>query len=129
MSQENLDGLRAFYQRWAVGDWTDTSIFDPHAVGVFPDLSPRAFHGLEDLGAYWRDFLESWEEIRMEATEYREAENTFVVWVRRIARGKGSGVEVEDRAIHVWTFRGSKAIRLDVFEHESEALAAAGLAE
>ena len=63
----------------------------------------------------------------MEATEYREAGDSFVVSVRRFARGSGSGVEVADEAFHVWTFRGHRAIRIDVFDREAEALEAAGL--
>ncbi len=129
MSQENLDALKRHYQRWAIGDWTDASIFDPQVVGVFPDPSPRALYGLEALGKYWRSFLESWNDIRMEATKYREAEGSFVVWVHRSGTGSGSGIRIEDEALHVWTFRGTRAIRMEVFERESDALEAAGLSE
>jgi ketosteroid isomerase-like protein len=129
MSQENLEALMRFYERWAAGDWTDTSLFDPHIVGILPDPSPTAYYGVEALAAYARRFLEPWEDVRMEATSYRESDNTVLVAVRRIARGKASGVEIDDRAIHAWTFRGKAAIRLEVFERESEALEAAGLGE
>jgi hypothetical protein len=49
MSQENLDTLKGVYERWAAGDWSDNSIFDRHAVGVFPDPTPRAHYGLNAL--------------------------------------------------------------------------------
>jgi len=129
MSQENLDALKRLYADWAVGNWSDTSVFDPHVVGVFPDPTPRAHYGLEALGEYMRRFLESWDDIRMEATSYREAGDSFVVWVRRTARGSGSGVQLEDGSIHVWTFRGRRAIRMELFDRETEALEAAGLSE
>jgi ketosteroid isomerase-like protein len=129
MSQENLDVLRGVYKRWAAGDWTDNSIFDPHAVAVFPDPTPRAHYGLNALAEYMRRFLESWDDLRMEATDYREAGDSFVVRVHRIATGSGSGVALEDHAFHVWTFRGRKAIRLEGFEEETDALEAAGLSE
>ena len=129
MAQENLDALKRFYERWAVGDWTDTSIFDRYAVGVMPDPTPQPHYGLEAMGKYWRRFLEGWDDIRMRATEYRQAGDSFVVSVRRLASGSGSGVEVADQAFHVWTFRGERAIRIEVFEREDEALEAAGLSE
>jgi ketosteroid isomerase-like protein len=129
MSQMNVDALKGVYERWAAGDWSDNSIFDPHAVGVFPDPTPRALYGVNALADYMRRFLESWEDVRMEATEYREAGDSFVVGVHRVATGTGSGIQLEDRAYHVWTFRGPRAIRLEVFDRESEALEAAGLSE
>jgi len=129
VSQQNLDALKELYAAWAIGDWSDTSIFDPHVVGVFPDPTPRPHYGLEALGDYMRRFLESWDDIRMEATNYREVGDSFVVRVRRTARGSGSGVQLDDESIHVWTFRGKTVIRMELFEQESAAFKAAGLSE
>jgi ketosteroid isomerase-like protein len=126
MSQENLDALIRHYERWAVGDWTDSSVFDAHAVGVFPDPAPRAVCGLEALGRYWRSFLESWDDLRMEAVKYEEVGDGFLVWVHRSGTGSGSGVPIEDHVVHVWSFRGRRVIRLEIFESESDALEAVG---
>jgi SnoaL-like protein len=95
MSEENLDALKSFYERWAAGDWSDASIFDPYAVGVFPDPTPRAHYGLNAMADYMRRFLESWDDMRMEGTDYREAGDSFVVRVHRAATGRGSGVQLE----------------------------------
>ena len=129
MSEENEAQLNRFYARWAAGDWTDVSIFDPFAVAVMPDPEPRPHYGVEAMGRYWREFLESWEDIRMEATGYRAIGDTIVVSVRRVGKGSGSGAEIEDEATHVWTFRGARVVRMEVFERESDALEAAGLSE
>ncbi len=129
MSQENVESLKALYKQWARGDWADASIFDPYVVAVLPDPTPRPHYGLEALAGYMERFLAGWDDMRMEATNYRDGENSVVVAVRRSATGKGSRVPVEDRAFHVWTFRGRRAIRLEVFDGESEALEAAGLSE
>lgn len=40
-----------------------------------------------------------------------------------------SGVRVEDHAFQVWTFRGGKVIRLEIFEDEAVAFEAVGLRE
>ncbi len=71
MSQENLDALRRLYAGSAAGEWSDVSIFDPYVVGVLPDPTPRAHFGLDALGEYMRRFLDSWDDMRMEATSYR----------------------------------------------------------
>jgi hypothetical protein len=76
-----------------------------------------------------RGFLAQWQDWRIEAREFREAGDTFMVRVRRIGVGKGSEAPVEDQAFHLWTFRGHKVIRVEIFARESEALEAAGLEE
>jgi ketosteroid isomerase-like protein len=129
MPQERLNLLKRHYAGWAAGDWTDNSIFDPHAVGVFPDPAPQAQYGLEALAAYMRRFLDSWDDIRMEGTEVREAGDSYVVRVRLVATGSGSGVQIENELFHVWTFRGRRVVRLEVYDREREALDAAGLRE
>jgi len=65
----------------------------------------------------------------IEADSFRQAGDTFVVGVRLIGTGSESGLSAQDRAFHVWTFRGQKAIRLEFFSRESDALEAAGLSE
>jgi ketosteroid isomerase-like protein len=129
MSQENLNALKGLYERWRRETGPITRYSTPYAVGVFPDPTPRAHYGLNALADYVRRFLESWDDVHMEGTDYREAGDSFVVRIHRVAKGRGSGIQLEDDAFHVWTFRGRRAIRVEVFDRESEALEAAGLSE
>ena len=129
MSTDHLAALKVLYERWSAGDWSPTDLFDEHAVGFFPDPSPRPIYGLDALREYWRRFLPDWNDFRIEATHFREAENTIIAWVRRSGTGAASGAPVEDHALHVWTFRGAKVVRMDVYADEAEALAAAGLTD
>jgi ketosteroid isomerase-like protein len=103
--------------------------FDPHAVGVFPDPSPRAHYEREALADYMRRFLERWDDFRIEGTDYREAGDSFVVRVRLVATGSGSGVGLEHELFHVWTFRERLVVRMEVFDREADAPEAAGLSE
>jgi ketosteroid isomerase-like protein len=129
MSQENINALQRLYERWAAGDWSETSLFDPHVVGVFPDPNPVALYGLESLGIYIRRFLESWDDFRVEATAYREVGDSCVVEVHRSGVGKSSGMPMEDHAFLIWTFRGGRVIRVDAYDSEAEALEALGLSD
>jgi ketosteroid isomerase-like protein len=132
MSREDLAALHRIYEGWAVGNvWAEASLYDPHVVYISQagDPSRGPHYGLEAFTAYTRSFLESWDNWRIEGTNYRQAGDTYVVQIRRTALCKGSGVPIEDQAFHVSTFRGGRVIRLEVFERESDALEAAGLRE
>ena len=129
MSHKNVEALEHLYEQWKAGNFSDASLFDPYAVALLPDPTPRPHYGLESIAEYMRRFLDGWEDIRMEAESYREVNNTVLVKTRRTARGRGSGAAVDDRVIHAWTFRGSKVIRLEVFDQESDALEAVGLSD
>ena len=130
MSSPSHDALEAHYGRWQLGDWTDGSIFDPYAVGVFPDPSPHPQYGIEAMAEYMRRFLEGWKDIRVEDHSILgEVRDTVVVEALLVGTGRESGLSTQDRVFHVWTFRGAKAIRLEFFSRESDALEAAGLSE
>ena len=129
MSEENVEALEHLYDQWTAGDWTDASLFDPYAVAVLPDPTPQPHYGIEALAAYTRRFLEPWEDIKIEVSGYRDAENVVVASIRLIGKGRSSGAETDYQATHVWTFRGKHVVRFEVFESEAEALEAAGLTE
>jgi ketosteroid isomerase-like protein len=132
MSQENVTALRRMYEGWAAGDMSaGASLFDPYVVYVpqTTDTDPGPHYGLEAANAYMRHFLANWDDWRIAAEGFRAAGDSVLVNVRRSGIGKGSGAPVGDQAVQVWTFRGGKVIRLDVFQHETEALEAVGLSE
>ena len=132
MSEENLAALKRLYKGWAAGNvWAEASIYDPHVVYLSQasEPNPGPHYGVEAFTAYTRGFMEIWDNWRIAGLDYREAGGSFVVQIRRTAVGRGSGLPVDDHAFHVWTFRGGRVIRLEVFERESEALEAVGLRE
>ena len=59
----------------------------------------------------------------------RAVGDSVVVAVRFRAKGHETGLPFEDRYGHLWTFRGSKAIRLEGFPDFADALEAVGLRE
>ena len=58
-----------------------------------------------------------------------EAGDAVVAVVRLTARGKTTGIPVEQLIAQVWTIRDGRALRAQTFPHLSEALAAAGIDE
>jgi len=132
MSQENVEAVRAVYERWSQGDFRSSlDVLDPHASFVvrpeFPDAG--TYRGLARIEEYTRGFLEPWTRITIEAEEIADAGDSVVVALRQCGVGRGSGIVTEFRYFHVWSFRGRKAIRLENIRERAQAFEAVGLRE
>ena len=80
---------------------------------------------LELLDSFWSSFAGH----RIDIEECAVAGDDVVVTVHYYGRGTTSGVEVELRAWHVWTWRNGKAVRWRLVQTKEEALEAVGLRE
>lgn len=133
MSRENVETLRRCYEHWGEGDWSEPPIplYDAHVVYISQENEPEPgpHYGLDAFSDYFRRFLASWDDLRIEASEFREQGDSVVVRVYRSAVGRESGLPIGDEAFHVWTFRGGRVIRMEVFIEEAEALEVVGLSE
>jgi ketosteroid isomerase-like protein len=132
MSQENVKAVRGVYDRWSNGDFqASLDLFDPLALLVqraeFPDAG--TYLGVEKIVEYTRGFLEPWTRIAIEAEDITDVGESVVVAVRQRGVGGTSGAATEFRYHQVWSFRGSKVIRLENFREHSEALEVVGLSE
>src|SRR5919109_2904397 len=133
MSEENVDLVRAVYDEWGKGNFrAGVDLYDPLALLVqgpgFPEAG--AYLGLEGIGEYMRTFLEAWERVTIEAEDLVGAGDSVVAAVVQRAVGKESGAAPADlHYFQVWSFRGAKVIRLEVFRDRADALKAAGLSE
>jgi ketosteroid isomerase-like protein len=114
-----IASLRQVYRRWSIGDWSWRA--DMYADDMEWGWSPE----FPDIAGVYRDtetpnrrlltWLAPWEKWYCSAEEYITFGNTIVVLTRYRGRGKGSGLVVDVEGAHVWTFRGRKAVRLEVF--------------
>jgi ketosteroid isomerase-like protein len=127
MSQENVEVVREYIEALA-----------PHVVLVLhPEFAPSLFaaahegalYGIEAIAAYTRDLLDAWPDYTMEAEEIVVAGDGVLVGVCHRGVGRSSGVPTEGRYFTLWSFRGSKVIRIESFGERAEALEAAGLRE
>jgi ketosteroid isomerase-like protein len=133
MSQENVEIMREFYDRWSRGEtggrWWE--IFDPavewHTAREDPDAEVyRGIAGLRQMMGRWSAAIEN---MRGIPEEFIDAGDRVFVWQRTIGRGAGSGVEVVWEGAYVWTLRDRKVIRVQIYFDRDEALEAAGLRE
>ena len=130
MPDEHVDALREVYARWSRGDFSASlDVADPLILFVlgpeFPDAG--SYLGIEGLREYTRGFLEPWSRITIEAEEVTPAGDSVVVAVLQRGVGDESGIATELRYFQVWSFRGTRAIRLENFRERAEALEAVGL--
>jgi ketosteroid isomerase-like protein len=139
MSQENVETVRAIYERWSEGDFRAAAdLLDRHVVLVLdPEFASYltlsaddgAFYGIEAVATYTRSILEPMTHLTMEAEEIVVAGDSVLVRVRQRGIGKISGVPTELSYFTLWTFRGRWVIRLESFRERAEALETLGLSE
>jgi ketosteroid isomerase-like protein len=88
---------------------------------------PHVYHGHEGVREVNRVFEENLDDLGAEPHEFIDAGDAVVVPVRFYGKAKGTGEELSFELVHVWTARGERASRLDVYSSKEEALAAVGL--
>lgn len=133
MSEENVEivrrGFAAFNRRdlegvlesWApdaVCDWSNSHGFD---AGVY--------RGRDEIRAFWRGFLNVFEEVRIEIDGPMEIEDGLLL-AENVAFFRGrDGIETQARSALLFTIRDGKTTSLTLYQTKQEALEAAGLTE
>lgn len=74
--------------------------------------------------AYWREWLEPWEEVTFEARDYEQRGSWVLVDALVTARGEKSGVPVELPITQLWRVEGGRGVGYAVYETREEAEAA-----
>jgi ketosteroid isomerase-like protein len=128
VSQDNVDLVRGGYEDAKRGDvegllarWhPEVVVDDPTRPN--PSSPEGLYRGHEDVRRYFEDWDESFEETRHEPEEFIDAGDRLVVRVHSRARGRGSGVEIENDRYHVFTFREGLVESFTVVATRAEAL-------
>ncbi len=131
MSRSNEQVLLERYAAWGRDDldgWLE--LMDENVEfrtsGYFPDFAPL-YRGHEGMARFWEDMRAPWEHFRIELDRYVEGGDRAAAAVRFIARGAGSGADVELEFGHALGFRGGRVASLAAFRSFDEALEDAGL--
>jgi ketosteroid isomerase-like protein len=122
MPSPNLDLVRSILADWERGDFSSVEWADPEINVVVADgPEPGSRTGL--AARRWvRGFLNVWESLRFEASEYRELEDGRVLVVYRMMGRGPAGAAVS----HV---RDGRIVKLTFYWDRDRALAELGLKE
>jgi ketosteroid isomerase-like protein len=132
MSEENVEVVRAVYERWLQGDystaeWADSDLeFFLETPG-----GGGTWRGREAMASSWRDFLHAWQDFRVGAVkEIIDVGDKVLVLHEFGGSGRESGLPIKGmRGAALFTFEGPKVVRLALFTDWDVALEAAGLSE
>jgi ketosteroid isomerase-like protein len=133
VSRENVEALRRGFNAMNVGDMSSILAFvDPAFEAVIPaalSAEPDTYRGHDGVRRYFESFQDAMGEIRFEADRIWDAGDRVVVALRLTAKGKKTGIPVEQELGQVWTIREGKAVRVESYVALSEALECVGLSE
>ena len=131
MSKENVEIVRRQIDAYLSGDFeTALAAFDPEVefdVSIRPEGG--VYRGPEGVAEAMRTWSGAWEDWRVEVEEIIDAGDRVLMIVHETGRGKGSGIEIDQRLFQVYTLRDGKITRWKGFMDHEDALEAAGLSE
>ena len=129
LSLSNLEKTREFVEAYNRRDF-ETAIrwFDPQVQWVLPDQQGfDSCVGPDQIIRWWEELDEIYDELQLLPQEYVDAGDRVAVRLRHFARGKGSGLELDNELYHqVTTFRDGLIVRFDYVATWPEALEVAG---
>jgi ketosteroid isomerase-like protein len=122
--------LNGMLEQWGRGEFWNAEPYADDVVFVRSGPDGGEYHGIEGLTAAWRDFLAAWDDFRIQTEGVATgADGMYVLLLRLLGRGKGSGVTIDAEVANVVTMRDGLIARLEMHWDRDAALTAAGAGE
>jgi ketosteroid isomerase-like protein len=130
MSEQNVEVVRTFYERFARGDFDVLAAFsDDFEFVTSPKLPDAGTYRGEGAIRFMKTWVESFDRLTIEATEIIDAGDKVVVAIFQRGNLRGSQTAVDGRWWQVVTLRGGEVARVVTFPERAQALEAAGFSE
>src|SRR5215213_5857327 len=130
MSEGNVETVRAMFEPYARGDFTGWADLPDEFVFVasreLPDAGSYRGEGATRWMTAW---VESFDGLTMEATEFIDAGEKVLVAIVQRGRPRGGQTMMEGRWWMVITLRAGELVRAEAFPEGDQAREAAGLSE
>jgi ketosteroid isomerase-like protein len=117
--------IRNAYEVWNIRDYDAIwELLDPEIEidASSHALNPYVRHGHEGFRQMVEEVADAWDQWRLEPEEFIERGDRLVVAARVRARGRGSGVELDQVVYNVWMLRHGKVTRLAFYADRDQAL-------
>jgi ketosteroid isomerase-like protein len=125
VTEANVEALQRGYEALNSGDLSLVlELLDPDLEWHEPGDSPEAgtHHGRDSFERFFRSWIDSFDEFRVEPEQVVQRGNDLVAVVRQSGRGRASGVEIEIRLAHIWTVEDGRAVRWEAVANPDHAL-------
>jgi ketosteroid isomerase-like protein len=130
MSEENVDKVRGFIDAYNRRDF-DAAVesLDPDVAFVLPaHQSADSGRGRDHVIRFFEGIDETFDELRLLPQEFVDGGDRVATRLRHYAKGKGSGMVLDEELYHqVTTFSDGTIVRIEYFADWNAALEAAGL--
>ena len=92
-------------------------------------FNPGVFDGYDGIMRWRAEIGEVWESYRSEPEEFLDDGDVVVVFTHEYGRGKGSGLEVEQRLALLCRLSGDRVSEIRLYRDREQALSDSGLVE
>ena len=127
----NTERIRAAVERWNAGERTPPlDLIDPEveiSTGIGDAFQGEPYRGHEGARQWLAALDENFETWEVLIDECRERGDTVLVLGGVHARGRGSGIELEQEIGWIYEFRDGMLIRVRTYYDRAQAIAASGL--
>jgi ketosteroid isomerase-like protein len=133
VSAENVELVRRGYEHLIktgeplYENWDPDLLWDMSTFRGWPE--DQTYQGREGYERFMRNWLEPFDDWHLDVERFVDADDKVVVIQRQRGTSKSTGVEVDMRFAQVWTLRGGKVIRVELYADPEEALEAAGVSK
>jgi ketosteroid isomerase-like protein len=127
MERRNVEVVREIIDALNRGDVDGLlARLDPEFEWRPLETSPVAgvYRGRDEVRAYVEDWLNTFDDVRLELEEATETDDHVVVAVYGVGRGRTSGLELGNRFCQLWTLRNGAAVRMQEYPTREAALEA-----
>jgi ketosteroid isomerase-like protein len=127
MPAANADIMRSAFEAFARGDLDGVlALCDPEIVLKDPQRTGTTFRGSEGIRRFWQEWLENWQEYRVEPKEFEEHGDEVLVRAEQSGRGRLSGIELRQDLFSVAHLRDGKVVEYRLYTNRDDALASMG---
>ena len=130
MSQENVEAVRANFERFARGDFSASADLPPdYEIVTAPEMPDAGTYRGEAARTWFNGWVESFDSLTFELVEILDAGDRVMVEFVQRGRPRGGSTPVEVRTWWVTAWREGIPRRAELFLSRRQALEAAGLSE
>jgi len=127
VSQANVEVVKRLFESYRRRDYAEA------AACLAPDVvyevgQELPLRGRDEVRAMWERWDTTWDGLETVPEDFLDAGDQVLVTVFYSARGRGSGIEYEERLFDVYSFSDGQCVRKCEFRQRSDAVEATGLA-